>query len=163
MGGMPLEESRRQRDRDGRREERPAECHRRQRRSLRQLRSEQPAAENGEDRPERGRHQRERQALRQELSYQPGSARSQGVSDRELAPPIEASGQHEVADVAASDEKHERSSGQQDQERRANRANRDFIERHDVHAASGIRVGKGLLETRGHAVELTLRRERRHA
>ena len=112
---------------------------------------------DGESRAQDRGDEREDDALGQQLPHEASRTRAECATDGKLALARDASGEHEVGDIAAPDEQDECASREKHEERSAHGSDHHVVERHDVDAAVGVRVGKRLRPPNGDRVELALR------
>ena len=122
-------------------------------------RVDRPAGQEDAEQAARGGNH---EALRQELRGQPAASRAQRRANRDL--PLAGSGadEHEVGDVRAGDQHHERDHGQQDEERAPQVGADDrVVDRPHGHGPPAVRVRVRGLQAGGHRLQLGPRRRHR--
>ena len=144
------------------REQSPVRADNRQRESQRKCCDQEIAAQEGESRAQDRGDEREDDALGQQLPHEASRTRAERATDGKLALSSDASGEDEVGDIAAPDEQDECASREKHEERSAHGPDHHVLQRHDVDAPVGVRVGERLRPPIGDRVELALRSGRRH-
>ena len=99
----------------------------------------------------------------QQLLHDPGPARAERAAQRDLLGAPVGAHQHQVGEVGAGDEQHERDRAEQDEQRQPGVADQVVVQRHDQRAPVLV-VGRVLLLPGARdRVEIGLRRAPRHA
>jgi hypothetical protein len=161
-GCQPAHDAREQRDAEVEQRGRCADTDGRDpRQAGRRKRADHGDAPERERQPDDPAYRREERAFRQQLPHQAPSSGAERSAHRKFAAARRRSRQQQVADVRADHHKKKSDDAEQYQKCRADVADDLMVQREDGHADAGVRGRVRLGDSRGHAVEISLRlRER---